>query len=92
MGPGSGWLESFGSAEEFLESGRLDDTDCLISDVQMPGMNGLELQQLNAQGSHVPIIIVAADPGRLPVAHRRYDQVQAADGGMPACWRSGGRQ
>jgi FixJ family two-component response regulator len=57
-------VESFGSAEEYLESGRVDDCDCLISDVQMPGMNGLELQdRLKARGSRVPIIFVAADPG-----------------------------
>jgi FixJ family two-component response regulator len=55
---------SFRSAEEFLESGRLGDTDCLICDVQMPGMDGLELQdRLLAGGSRVPIIFVAADPG-----------------------------
>ena len=57
-------VASFGSAEEFLESNRLDDTVCLITDVQMPGMSGLELQDaLLAQGSRVPIIFVAADPG-----------------------------
>jgi FixJ family two-component response regulator len=32
----------FASAEAFLKSNQLDDTDCLISDVQMPGMNGIE--------------------------------------------------
>jgi FixJ family two-component response regulator len=57
-------VASFGSAEEFLQSNRLDDTACLITDVQMPGMSGLELQgALLAQGSRVPIIFVAADPG-----------------------------
>jgi len=34
----------FASADAFLKSNRLHDTDCLISDVQMPGMNGVELQ------------------------------------------------
>ena len=37
----------FASAEAFLKSNRLDDTDCLISDVQMPDMNGIELQGAN---------------------------------------------
>ena len=57
-------VASFGSAEEFLQSNRLDDTACLITDVQMPGISGLELQgALLAQGSRIPIIFVAADPG-----------------------------
>ncbi len=51
----------FASAEEFLKSNRLHDTDCAISDVQMPGMNGIELQdQLIAQGHRLPIIFVTA--------------------------------
>jgi FixJ family two-component response regulator len=53
----------FASAEAFLKSNRLDDADCLISDVQMPGMNGIELQgKLIAQGHHFPIIFVTAFP------------------------------
>jgi FixJ family two-component response regulator len=53
----------FASAEAFLKSNQLDDTDCLISDVQMPGMNGIELQgKLIAQGHHFPIIFVTALP------------------------------
>ena len=53
----------FASAEVFLKSNRLADTDCLISDVQMPGMNGLELQdKLIAQGRHLPIIFLTAFP------------------------------
>jgi FixJ family two-component response regulator len=53
--------EAFESAERFLGSGRLNDTCCLIVDVQMPGVKGLELQsQLAAAGSRVPIIFVTA--------------------------------
>jgi FixJ family two-component response regulator len=51
----------FASAEAFLKSNRLRDTDCLISDVQMPGMNGIELQsKLIVQGYRLPIIFVTA--------------------------------
>ncbi len=56
-------VAAFGSAEEFLGSGRVDDTACLISDVRMPGMSGIELQSLLiAEGHRLPIIFVAADP------------------------------
>ena len=61
-------IESFGfraaafeSAETFLRSGRLHDTSCLIVDVQMPGMNGLQLQDhLAAAGCGIPIIFITA--------------------------------
>jgi FixJ family two-component response regulator len=51
----------FGSGEEFLKSGRQHQTACLIADIRMPGMSGLELQaQLNAEGCKVPIIFITA--------------------------------
>jgi FixJ family two-component response regulator len=51
----------FASAEEFLTSDRLADTDCLILDVRMPGMNGLELQRRLATNHLViPIIFITA--------------------------------
>jgi FixJ family two-component response regulator len=61
-------IESFGfraaafeSAETFLRSGRLYDTSCLIVDVQMPGMNGLQLQSyLASAGRGIPIIFITA--------------------------------
>lgn len=54
---------TFASAEEFLKSDRLHETACLISDVQMPGLNGLELQEhLKAAGHRIPTIFVTAFP------------------------------
>ena len=51
----------FGSAEEFLQSGQQHDTACLIADIRMPGMSGLELQtKLNAEHSKMPIIFITA--------------------------------
>jgi FixJ family two-component response regulator len=54
---------TFGSAEEFLQSKHVDDTSCLITDLQMPGLNGVDLQSLLlARGYDTPIIIVTAFP------------------------------
>jgi FixJ family two-component response regulator len=53
--------ETFSSAKEFLGSPLLNKTKCLILDLRMPGMNGLELQQLlTGQGSRIPIIFISA--------------------------------
>jgi FixJ family two-component response regulator len=52
---------AFASAEEFLSSELLRDAVCLITDIRMPGMSGLELQQtLNAKACGVPIIFITA--------------------------------
>jgi FixJ family two-component response regulator len=54
---------TFASAEEFLRSNRLDDFSCVIADVHMPGMSGVELQaHLLTRGSHVPFIFFTAFP------------------------------
>jgi FixJ family two-component response regulator len=51
----------FGSAEDFLESHQRNQTACLVADISMPGMSGLELQaKLNAEGSRLPIIFITA--------------------------------
>ncbi len=50
----------FTSAEEFLDSGQLHDTACLVLDVDLPGMNGLQLQQhLKDAGQGIPIIFIS---------------------------------
>ena len=52
---------AFASAEEFLTSGQQHQTGCLIADIRMPGMSGLELQaQLNAEHCRIPIIFITA--------------------------------
>ncbi len=54
-------VDAFGSAEEFLDSEASRASDCLILDVNLPGMSGLELQQrLNASRLEVPIIFMSA--------------------------------
>jgi FixJ family two-component response regulator len=53
--------QAFASAEEFLKSGRQHQTGCLITDMRMPGMSGLELQtQLKADHCRIPIIFITA--------------------------------
>ena len=52
---------AFASAEEFLESGLQQQTGCLIADIRMPGMSGLELQaRLNAESCRIPTIFITA--------------------------------
>jgi FixJ family two-component response regulator len=52
---------AFASAEAFLKSGDQHQTSCLIADIRMPGMSGLELQaQLNAERCRIPIIFITA--------------------------------
>jgi FixJ family two-component response regulator len=53
--------QAFASAEEFLKSGQQRQAGCLIADIRMPGMSGLELQaQLNAENCRIPIIFITA--------------------------------
>jgi len=54
-------VEAFASAEEFLASDRLTNTECLILDVYLPGISGLELQnRLNSERRGIPIIFITA--------------------------------
>ena len=78
-------VETFASADLFLESGALRETECLILDIRMPGIDGLELQsRLNAEECHVPVIFVTAhddttnrqkalDAGALAVFRKPFD-------------------
>src|SRR6202042_2588081 len=52
-------VDTFASANDFLASGRLDETACLVLDVHMPGLNGLQLQShLVASGRQIPIVFI----------------------------------
>jgi FixJ family two-component response regulator len=56
-------VTTFASAEEFLQSDNVDETSCLIADVQMPGLSGIELQRdLIARGFKMPTIFITAFP------------------------------
>jgi FixJ family two-component response regulator len=51
-------VEVFASARDFLDFAHLRETSCLILDVRMPGMDGLELQRQLAASHHIPIIFI----------------------------------
>jgi FixJ family two-component response regulator len=54
-------VQSFASAEDFLKSGRQNETACLITDIRMPGMSGLDLQaKLNTDHCPIPTIFITA--------------------------------
>jgi FixJ family two-component response regulator len=54
---------AFASAEEFLQSGSVDETSCLIVDVQMPGLSGIDLlRNLISRGIKMPTIFITAYP------------------------------
>jgi len=62
--------ETFGSAQEFLRSKRQDGTSCLVLDVRLPGVNGLDFQrQLADAGVQIPIIFVTGH-GDIPMTVR----------------------
>src|SRR6202047_5119830 len=59
--------ESFGTAEEFLHSRRLDGPSCLVLDVSLPGVNGLDFQrQLADAGVQIPIVFITGH-GDIPM-------------------------
>jgi FixJ family two-component response regulator len=54
---------TYGSAEAFLKSARLRDTSCVVVDLHMPNVSGIDLQnRLLAQGFRIPVILVTANP------------------------------
>ena len=56
-------VSTFGSTLEFLKSVKLHDTSCLITDLHMPGLSGLDLQdRLIADGHRIPVIFLTGHP------------------------------
>jgi len=54
-------VKTFASGEEYLSADQLEKVDCLILDIRMPGMSGIELQrQLVANHSEVPVVFITA--------------------------------
>ena len=84
-------VAAFDSAEAFLESGQVSSTTCLITDVQMPGMSGLDLQKrLIAEGHRIPVIFLTGFPdenvriralkaGALAFLSKPFDQPELAE-------------
>jgi FixJ family two-component response regulator len=78
---------TFVSAEHFLDSGFVAHTKCLITDLQMPGLSGLELQKnLLARGYQIPVILITAYPneeqrtyalgaGAIGFLHKPFDEL-----------------
>lgn len=55
--------QAFARADQFLRSSRVDGTSCLITDMRMPGMSGLDLlDELAASGRRIPTIMITAFP------------------------------
>jgi FixJ family two-component response regulator len=72
---------SFQSAEDFLGSDEIPKTSCLIADVQLPGLSGLELHNyLIANGKRIPTILITAFP-------KEIDRAGALRSGV-ACYLS----
>jgi DNA-binding response OmpR family regulator len=68
--------ETFKDADEFLKSGSLDGASCVVADMRMPGMSGLELHdQLLRAGENIPTILITAFP-------REGDRARALESGV----------
>ena len=71
---------AFASAEEFLKSGQQHHTTCLIADIRMPGISGLELQaKLNAEHCRIPTIFITAHGD----AQMRMQAFESRSSGVP---------
>ena len=82
---------TFGSAEDFLQSRCIEKTSCVITDVKMPGMSGVELQSLLiAQAPRMPIVFVTAFPNERIRAPDPAEDRGSSAASLEACrciWR-----
>jgi FixJ family two-component response regulator len=95
-------VEMFGSAEELLGFARLDDISCLIADVLLPGMSGLDLQrQLVSAHRELPMIVISAQDdlvkrrqaltaGALAFLHKPFSEEALIDAIRSGLARAGG--
>jgi FixJ family two-component response regulator len=73
---------TFSSAEQFLSSGQVDDTDCLILDFAMSGMSGVDLmRELSARGYKIPVILITAQ------ANERFRQRLLREGAVECLFK-----
>ena len=73
--------ETFTNADEFLKSGRAADASCIVADMRMPGMSGLELHDhLLGSGNYIPTILITGFPGET-------DRARALESGV-CCYLS----
>ena len=71
-------VQAFETAEQFIQSDTISDTACLITDLHMPGISGLDLQSfLRSKGHTTPIIFVTAYPSD---KHREQALAEGAAG------------
>lgn len=67
---------TFENADQFLESGRIDDACCIVADMRMPGRSGLEIHDhLLQAGKHIPTILITAFP-------KESDRTRALESGV----------
>jgi FixJ family two-component response regulator len=92
----------FGSAQELLESGLVNNACCLILDLKLPGMSGFELlEHLTALHTPIPVIFITGHDrpgmeeqalwlGAIGYLRKPFDEQAILDAIQPICWKGGG--
>ena len=87
-------VRSFPSAEQFLAAPDRDEVACVITDVQMPGMSGIDLYcEMQARGTAIPFIFITAFSSRLRVcgSARATMPASCASPSTGMCWPNGSK-